>query len=335
MPGLNTVEHNNIRYRVRVSAGPNSQQLQPLGVNDDANPLLIDTEEFSGHVMFRIKGQDQIQGYEEGQKQDGLMMLKDSPWFQNAAAAGRGENLLSSLQVVGRFKREWSGDQVAFACLFDKPFRLPPLTSIAVKFFKALDPGVQLEVTGPKPYYISPLLSAMNTVNVSMLTEQDQSSTTTTTSTSSPPPPWPSFNGEVITEDTSLIVPEEEGGACLGNGEKEETSKSRRLTIKLKTKKTNNNIITNDPGARRKHFNKAKNLNNHRFLKDHVYSFELFDHFMDCSRFAIKFPGFALDLFKPLNEQPIKYAYQTQDGSVTFLVVVLELVPVDNIPSTV
>lgn len=115
MPGLNFVEHNNTRYRVRVSAGPDLQHLQPLSVNDDANPLLIDTDEFSGHVLFRIKGQDQIQGYEEGQKQDGLKALKDSPWFGNAAAVGRGENLLSSLQVVGRFKREWPGDQVVFA----------------------------------------------------------------------------------------------------------------------------------------------------------------------------------------------------------------------------
>lgn len=115
MPGLNIVEHNNTRYRVRVSAGPSLQQMRPLSVNDDANPFGVDSDEFSGHVLFRIKGQDQIQGYEEGQRQDGLQVLKDSPWFGNAAVAGRGDNLLSCLQVVGRFKREWSGDQVVFA----------------------------------------------------------------------------------------------------------------------------------------------------------------------------------------------------------------------------
>ncbi|KAK3817330.1 MAG: hypothetical protein J3Q66DRAFT_183876 [Benniella sp.] len=298
MPGLNFVEHNNTRYRVRVSAGPDLQHLQPLNVNDDANPLLIDTDEFSGHVTFRIKGQDQIQGYEEGQRQDGLKTSKDSSWFENAAAEGRGENLLSSLQVVGKFKREWTGDQVVFAVLFGRPLNPPPLTSVAVKFFKALDPAVQLDVTGPKPYYISPLLSSMNTVNVSKdplsaLIDHDPSSTSTVTSASLPPPTWPSFNGEIIPEDTSLIVPEEEG--------EEESSRAKKLTMRLKmTKKSK---ISGDSAARRKHFSKAKNLSSHWFLKDHVYSFELYNPYLDCSRFSLKLPGLALDLFKPLDGQ--------------------------------
>ncbi|KAG0245649.1 hypothetical protein BGX31_006810 [Mortierella sp. GBA43] len=311
MPGLNIVEHNNTRYRVRVSAGPSLQQMRPLSVNDDANPFGVDSDEFSGHVLFRIKGQDQIQGYEEGQRQDGLQVLKDSPWFGNAAVAGRGDNLLSCLQVVGRFKREWS-------------LNLPPLSSVAVKFFKALDPAVQLEVTGSKPYYISPLLSAMNTVSVSKdplssLIEQGSSAT----EASLPPPTWPSSNGEVIVEETSLIMPEETDAA----GE-EEGSKTKKLTMKLKMKKSK---VTpdSDPATRRKHFNKAKNLVSHRFLKDHVYSFELFNPFLDCSRFSLKLPVLALDLYKPLDGQPITYAFQTQDGSATFLVVAIELVPVE------
>jgi hypothetical protein len=142
MPGLNFVEHNNTRYRVRVSAGPDLQHLRPLNVNDDANPLLIDTDEFSGHVTFRIKGQDQIQGYEEGQRQDGLKTSKDSSWFGNAAAEGRGENLLSSLQVVGKFKREWTGDQVVFAVRMGHCFQLtwPPSCC---------------EILNPLPYHLA------------------------------------------------------------------------------------------------------------------------------------------------------------------------------------
>lgn len=190
-------------------------------------------------------------------------------------------------------------------CLFNKPLNLPPFTSVAVKFFKALDPGVQFDVTGPKPYYISPLLSAMNTVNVSkdplsVLIEQDSSSPTSTMITTSallPPPCWPSTNGEIIVEDTSLIVSGEEGKE---QEEREEGSRTKKLTMRLKMKKSQ---ISNDPGTRRKHFNKAKNLSNHRFLKDHVYSFELYNPFLDCSRFSLKLPVLALDLFKPLNGQ--------------------------------
>jgi len=90
-----------------------------------------------------------------------------------------------------------------------------------------------------------------------------------------------------------LIVPEEEG--------EEESSRAKRLTMRLKmTKKSK---ISGDSAARRKHFSKAKNLGSHWFLKDHVYSFELYNPYLDCSRFSLKLPGLALDLFKPLDEQ--------------------------------
>lgn len=118
MTGPTIIEHDGTRYRVRVSVGTTAstdpKDMQILNVNDVANPLMVDTDEFAGHVAFMIKGQDQIYGYEAGQKQDGLKPVPDSKWFENAAAAGRGD-IINCMEIVGRFKREWAGDQVVFA----------------------------------------------------------------------------------------------------------------------------------------------------------------------------------------------------------------------------
>jgi len=100
------------RYRLKVSAGPSTdpKTLKPITVNDDANPLLIDTDEFIAQIVIRIRGLDKTLGYQEAQKQDGLKSLPDSPWFTKPG----GDNNLSSVQISCRFKREWSGDQVVF-----------------------------------------------------------------------------------------------------------------------------------------------------------------------------------------------------------------------------
>ncbi|KAG0004785.1 hypothetical protein BGZ79_008133 [Entomortierella chlamydospora] len=296
-PEKSVVVHDNIKYRIRVSAGPDTKSLRPIAVNDDANPFLINTDEFAGHLTFRIKGQDQIHGYEQGQKQDGLPIVPDSPWFENAADGGKGNNLIMCMQAIGRFKREWSGEQVVLAVVFDKPFKLPTGTSLAIKFFKAISPGLQVDVQGTEPYFINPFLTAMDCLHVSKDTCES------TTVTAATVPAWPSPRAENLPENTSLIILEEDP--------------KKKAKIEMDTK------------ARKHHFAKAKNLRNHWFVKDHVYGLELFNPFMDCARLAVKLPGlFSLELFKVLNEQPITYSIRTQDGSVSFFAVSFELVPV-------
>ncbi|KAF9109722.1 hypothetical protein BGX27_007275 [Mortierella sp. AM989] len=310
MPEKTAVVHDNVKYRIRVSAGPDVKSLRPINVNDDANPLLIDSDEFAGHVMFRIKGQDQIHGYEQGQQQDGLAVLPDSSWFQNAAAAGKGNNLLMSMQLVGRFKREWSGEEIVLAVLFEKPFKLPAVASLAIKFFKAIDPALQIDVQCQEPYFISPLMTSMDTINVTKIASDESNGSGDKNTAHSGVPAWPSYNAESIPEDTSLVILEED------------TKKKGKLE--------------KNSGARKGHFAKSKNLSKHRFMKDHVYSVELCNPFLDCSKISLKLPGlFNIDLYKILNEQPITYAIKTQDGSATFVAVSLELVPVVEDLSTI
>ncbi|CAO3572400.1 unnamed protein product [Mortierella alpina] len=279
------IEHNNIRYRVRVSVGSSTdpKDQRPLNVNDDSDPVLIDTDEFVGHVTFRIKGQDQIQGYAQGQRKDGLKAVPDSQWFENAATAGKGANLLNSLEIG----------------IFERPLRLPPLISIALKFFRTLEPSLQIELQCPKPYFTSPLLAIMNIVNISQRAMKDGIGRVHEA------PKWPSANGESLVEDTTLVVKE---------GDSKKTQK-----------------IGTDSKARRAHFDKLDHLRQHRFLPEHVYGFELYNQFVDCSNLSLKIPGLSIELFKCLNGQPLTFSLRTRDGSLDFLALVVALVPVDEL----
>ncbi|KAF9582848.1 hypothetical protein BGW38_010685 [Lunasporangiospora selenospora] len=366
------VEFNNIRYRIRISAGPVpnktgkgqcsrpssdtdfiSQYLTPIAANNDSDPLLIETEDFVGHIVFRIKGQDQISGYEDGQKQDGLPILKDSAWFDQIPVFGYGgaglegqgtsrfgfgggkrqNTHLSSLQIVGRFKREWPADQIVIGGTFEKPLKLPPFVSTAIKFLQSLDPGLNIDLTGPRPGYSSSLLSCINTINVSEANpcpfsdldgptpphdsakeakdenEDDKkhwrSSSETLTNNMTTIPPWPSPNGEHIIENTDLLI---------------DTAEDPKKRAKL----------VRDANLRRAYFSKSKHLARHQFRTDLVYSFDLFNPFVDCARFALKLPGFSLDFFKYLNDQPLTYEIKSRDGSVVFAAMSMELVPVNG-----
>ncbi|KAF9950114.1 hypothetical protein BGZ72_008159 [Mortierella alpina] len=278
------IEYGNIRYRVRVSVGSSRdpKDQRPLNANDDSDPVFIDTDEFVGHVTFRIKGQDQFRGYAQGQDKDGLRPVPDSQWFQRADVAGKGANLLNSLQI---------------GC-FEKSLKLPPLTSVALKFFRTLDPSLQVELQCPKPYFASPLLAVMNTVNVSQAVVKGTGCVHET-------PEWPSPNGESLIEDATLIV--------------QEADMKKRQKIGA------------DSRARRAHFGKPDHQRLHRFTTDHVYGFELYNHFLDCSNLSLKIPGFSLDLFKCFDGQPLTYLLRTRDGSLDFVVLVVALVPVDEL----
>ena len=159
---------------------------------------------------------------------------------------------------------------------------MPSLTSIAIKFFKTLDPGLQADVQGDQPYFISPLLAAMNVVHVSSSTVEN--------------PLWPSPKGEHIPEDVTLALQ-----AAVATGASTSASKvdkEEEETLQKTIKK-----LALDPGARKNYYAKTKNLTRHKFSPDHEYGLGLFNSFLDCSKFSVKLPGFNLELFKYFDGQ--------------------------------
>ncbi|KAF9337627.1 hypothetical protein BG006_003800 [Podila minutissima] len=162
------------QLRLRVSAGPsaNLKDLKPITVNDDANPVWIESDEFVGQIVIRVKGLDKTAGYKQGAKEDNLTTVPDSAWFQNSGGA----NHITSIQIHGRFKREWAGDQILFGDQFERPLRLPPFTSTVMKFFHLMNPTLEAELSGTRPSAFCPLIATMNEDTTLLFTPRDDGS---------------------------------------------------------------------------------------------------------------------------------------------------------------
>ncbi|KAF9124381.1 hypothetical protein BGW39_008242 [Mortierella sp. 14UC] len=321
------------RYRLRVSAGPSAdpKDLKVLPVNDDASPTLIESDEFIGQIVVRIKGLDKSFGYKEGQEQDSLPLIPESSWFSLPG----GDNNLSSVQISGRFKREWPGEQVVFGNQFEKPLRLPPFSSIALKFIQFIDPGLKADIYCDRPWAFSPLIATMNTVNVSGWhldkatqrkveehgQEQDKERLENEL------PPWPSPQGEHIVEDTTLLF-QSDNKQHEGQGETtaaHDEHGKEELTMALPQPTVLN------ASARRSYFAKEANLVKHRYRSDQVYGFDFFNPYVNFANFTLKIPGFSVDITKYWDGQPLTYIIKSQDSSVTFMAFQFELIPVNDI----
>ncbi|KAF8942605.1 hypothetical protein BGZ47_006316 [Haplosporangium gracile] len=329
------------RYRLRVSAGPSAdpKDLKVLPVNDDANPTLIESDEFIGQIVVRIKGLDKTFGYKEGQEQDSLETISESPWFSLPG----GDNNLSSVQISGRFKREWPGEQVVFGNQFEKPLRLPPFSSIALKFIQFIDPGLKADIYCDRPWAFSPLIATMNTVNVSgwhldkatQKKVEEHGQEEDKERLENELPPWPSPQGEHIVEDTTLLFQpdqynkEQEDATLTSEGETAHAHKHENKKEELTMAPTQPAVL--NTSARRSYFAKEVNLAKHRYRPDQVYGFDFFNPYLDFANFTLKVPGFSVDITKYWDGQPLTYIIKSQDSSVTFMAFQFELIPVKDL----
>ncbi|KAG0292184.1 hypothetical protein BGZ98_002685 [Dissophora globulifera] len=330
------------RYRLRVSAGPSADpgHLKPIAVNSDASPTLIESDEFIGQIVVRIRGFDAILGSADGQREDGLSPQPDSQWFTKPG----GDNNLCSIQISGRFKREWTGDQVVFGNQFERPLRLPPLSWVALRFIQFIDPGLKADIYCDRPWAFSPLIATMNTVNVSgwhldNATQQkvnDLGKDQDKKHLENELPPWPSPEGEHIVEDTTLLFSDD---IKKKEAEEEEALKKQKdngddVEELVETKSGSALAATPtklDTAARRSYFSREVNLAKHRYRPDQVYGFDFFNPFLDFANFTLKVPGFSVDITKYWDGQPLTYIIKSQDSSVVFMAFQFELIPVKDL----
>lgn len=137
--------------KLRVSVGGSYTDLAVINCNDELHPLEFDTPEFKGRVVIRIK--DFV-----GITNDGSAPIYSDDYF-------KGHNRKFSIQVEGRFKREWDGDQVYFGTDFDRAVELPHGFETMLRIAKYIDPVVRTSLTKDgKPWILSPLVSSINTM---------------------------------------------------------------------------------------------------------------------------------------------------------------------------
>lgn len=188
-------------------------------INDDMNPILINNEHFTGHIVFRVK--DFKNGFTPIDPDTG----KPKPIISNSEGYFGGHRRSFSMQINGRFKEQWTGDDVMFGTFFYRPIPLPSLSRVALALAQQIDPSMAYQLKGDNPYICSPIICAMNTVNVQPLFAKNHNYFTTTTSRSS------------IFEDAEQ--PTTSDFLSLKKKDKERRSSSKK-------KKLNTNISSND-----------------------------------------------------------------------------------------
>jgi hypothetical protein len=107
--------------RVRVKLDEQSGRLYDLQVNNDFNPVLLESEDIACYVVVRSKG---------------FPSSGDETYFAN------GSSRRFSLQIQFRLKQDWNGDELYLGAHLDRPFEsLPTTVHLAVHLARLIDPG--------------------------------------------------------------------------------------------------------------------------------------------------------------------------------------------------
>jgi hypothetical protein len=139
-----------IEKRLKVSIGTSPDNLVIADVNNEKNPHFIDSAYFTGYILVRVKDFGGIAPNERNQS------IK---YFEN-------KKRTFSIEFSGRFKHEYSAGDVMFGAEFEEKVNPPTGTWIAMKFANLIDPALLHDAYCDKPWVLSPLLCAMNIVNV-------------------------------------------------------------------------------------------------------------------------------------------------------------------------
>lgn len=139
--------------RLRVLAGPSPSNLTPISVNT-SQAHDVSSDVFEGRVVVHIKGFNS-----DG---DEATTVDPGHYFEREDR----QNITWSIQVQGRFLREYDADDVLFGNIFDRPLKLPYGTSFVLtpvlKFMNYVDPTLQHDLLSvSKPWALSPLISTM------------------------------------------------------------------------------------------------------------------------------------------------------------------------------
>ncbi|SJX60137.1 uncharacterized protein SRS1_11450 [Sporisorium reilianum f. sp. reilianum] len=134
--------------RLKVQVGSDRFHMEDCRLNDTRRPHEIDTEHFVGRVLVRILDAPGAQEGESGRE-----------YFE-------GRSRKFCIQIEGRFKQRWNGNDVLFGTDFDKFVDFPRAPfNAGMRVAKYIDPCTfyELHPDSGRPYIMSPYIACMNT----------------------------------------------------------------------------------------------------------------------------------------------------------------------------
>lgn len=134
--------------RLKVQVGPDRFHMEDCRLNDTQHPHEIETEHFVGRVLVRILNAPGAREGEPGRE-----------YFE-------GRSRKFCIQIEGRFKQRWNGNDILFGTDFDRFVDFPRAPfNAGMKVAKYIDPCTfyELHPASGRPYIFSPYIACMNT----------------------------------------------------------------------------------------------------------------------------------------------------------------------------
>ena len=304
-------------------------------INYDSAPIIIHNEHFTGYAVFRCNNFD---GHMPLDPATGKPMerLSTSDYFA-------GHRRTFSLQVSGRFRREWSADEVMFGTFFEKPIKLPPGYQLAIKIAKKIDASMDGDLGCDTPYMCSPLICAMNVMRADpviipgAVAEPGQSVAFTRDAESGDPakplylPAWQYGGGRHLQENFMATVAAWPEASLYNEANDKDKDESSEDPAQMRRRGSLSSFFFRDssskpaaltPSQRRSWFLKEEHRQAYKFHPDTLYSFDFNNQYVDLNRFELKL-GFSIDVSRYLNGQPVRYQMRSRDGKTVFFTIEL------------
>jgi hypothetical protein len=327
-------------YIVKVSAGPDYDHLTPIQVNDEENPLYINSDDFTGYLLMRILDYD---GVNIEMEKDGIKDgTKHYPIQNPASSYFKGRNRRYSMTVQGRFKETYHGDEVVFGIDSSRP--LAPITgiSMALRISRWLDPTLEADLSGDMPHMYSPIVSGINALGVfdakndkvvgKPIGFQSTSHGYLPMSPHSPDtklghlqePLTPTSPERMSLEDRGPVG---ERKLFVGSTEPLDIQPWAFGSCNVPD---NSELIFNNPNdAKLAHpYTKRKSLlskldkrKQTTISPENIYCIDFYDCYFEHGNFQLHLPGFSMNSFSYWDkEQPLRYVCKTRDGGKVFWV---------------
>lgn len=293
-------------------------------MNDDTDPQFIDSAYFTGNVGVRVKNF-------HGTTPNNTRPISDSKYFGS-------RKRLFSIQVQGRFKQEYSADDVVFGAEFEHKVSPPTGAWLAVKFANYIDPALITDMYADRPWLYSPMLCSMNTVNVVRATSRVTGGASGVIGPTEPPlRKGPGSEVAMARSKANAVggleagkaTPDKVVGLWEWGGEKELKEANKLL---LPDSVDTPYFGDEDVAERRKYFNKKEHRENMKFTPDYVYNLEIFAPFIDLNTFDLTL-GINVNLLRYLNNQPIRLICKSLSKNVPFFIVEFDLMGDTPIPA--
>lgn len=291
---------------LRVRVGPDNVVKTICDVNNDFKPVFIYNNDFIGNITVRVVNFSGV-------------TPTHTPPIPMTEYFGTRKRLFS-VQIQGRFRKDWTIDDINFGGAFNHKVSLPYGAGLAIKLAQMIDPALQNNINDEKPSMTSPILCQMNIVNVTEAkTPLDKL----------PEIPWDklqnsqrtSFSCEggkylATTEPEALGIHPEEYLNDWTWGGKTELKENTTLLFDGE-KREHPPFECTDLAARRKYFQKVDNRKAHAFSSEKIYNLEVFAPFINFNTFDISL-GININILKYLNNQPLRLIARTNEKNVSY-----------------